>query len=352
MPTPVWEVAGGGWDAIRAADGPAHSSTCVERGGLRLVAGAREGSCTAVLDSRPAVFAPDGTHRLVTSLNVDPMTEGAAVRFLVRARVLDTLPPRGERRWTPWACLGLYGDSRRSEVGQDPSQIEVEIDTVKFPPHHVPEAFEARLELTAGTDGTSPRIRRLALLTWKKGDAPADTLGGRGPAWGTELAVPERSQQTLPQALRPRCCSPTSLSMVLAFHGHDLPTEEVCRGVHDEGAKLYGNWSFNVAFAGRLGLRAVVGRCTSMQDLDEEIAAGRPVVLSHRYAAGEVQGAAVDGTDGHLIVARGITADGDVIVNDPAAQPGRIRRIYRRADLARSWLGNGSGICYLVRPET
>jgi hypothetical protein len=64
------------------------------------------------------------------------------------------------------------------------------------------------------------------------------------------------------------------------------------------------------------------------------------------------QRATVSETDGHLIVVRGFTDEGDVVVNDPAADPRQgkpIRRVYRRADLVRSWLKNGSGICYLVR---
>ena len=137
--------------------------------------------------------------------------------------------------------------------------------------------------------------------------------------------------------------------MVLAFHGHDLPTAEVARRVLDHGASIYGNWSFNVAFAATLGRTATVARATSMADLDAEVAAGRPLVLSHRYEAGELTGAAVSDTEGHLIVARGVTSEGDVIVNDPAARaPEPVRRVYRRAELARTWLGNGRGICYVV----
>ena len=165
--------------------------------------------------------------------------------------------------------------------------------------------------------------------------------------------MPERSQRVEDPAIAGRICSPTSLAMVLAFHGHDLPTARVAAAVHDRGADLYGNWSFNVAFAASLGLEAEVVRCRAWAPVEDEVAAGRPVVLTHRYRPGEVAGAAIDGTAGHLIVLRGFDGQGDPIVNDPAADPRRgapIRRVYRRADLTRSWLGNARGVAYRVQP--
>jgi hypothetical protein len=85
------------------------------------------------------------------------------------------------------------------------------------------------------------------------------------------------------------------------------------------------------------------------------LAAGLPIVASVRHAPGELAGAAIDGTDGHLIVLTGYDGD-DVMVNDPAApSPASVARRYRRADLDRVWLGR-AGIGYVffdpnVRPS-
>src|SRR5580704_1387999 len=49
---------------------------------------------------------------------------------------------------------------------------------------------------------------------------------------------------------------PPALAMVLAFHGYELDIPTVAAGVFDSGYGGAGNWAFNVAFAGRLGLRA------------------------------------------------------------------------------------------------
>jgi hypothetical protein len=142
--------------------------------------------------------------------------------------------------------------------------------------------------------------------------------------------------------------------MVLAFHGKVFETAAVCSQVHDERAQIYGNWALNVAFAGRLGFDAAIGRMGSFAPLEAEIAAGRPVVLTHRFSKGELSNAPISATDGHLIVCRGFTKDGDLIVNDPAADPRHgqtIRRVYKRAEIEKTWLGHGDGVCYLLSPR-
>lgn len=325
--TALWELTGDAWAGHR------HDGTRARAGALTLAPGAARGAFEATL--------PAGDlDRIVLTLNpVAPWAADARARARVRARV--------DAAWTPWAPLGVYGgapDLPRSEVGPDPAAIEVQVDVVRLP--RPADRVEVRLELEGDA-----AVRRLAVLTWRHG-APAPATAERHAAWGREVDVPERSQAVEDPSISGRICSPTSLSMVLARWGRALPTADVAAAVYDHGAGIYGNWSFNVAFAATLGVEATVARCTSFHPVEDEVAAGRPVVISHRYRQGEVQGAAVSQTDGHLIVVRGFTEQGDVVVNDPAANPRKgepIRRVYRRADLARSWLGNASGICYLVR---
>ncbi|MGE0706489.1 MAG: peptidase C39 family protein [Planctomycetota bacterium] len=172
------------------------------------------------------------------------------------------------------------------------------------------------------------------------------------PAWGLELPLRELSQRALPGDLPQRACSPTSLAMLLAHHGHALSPEVVAARVHDRGGQIYGNWTFNTAFAAELGLDARVQRLAGLADLEAEVAAGRPVVISHRYEAGELRGApaSLPRTDGHLVVVAGFTPGGDVVVYDPAADPRvgeSVRRVYARAELARSW----NRIAYCARAE-
>ncbi|MBL4844035.1 MAG: C39 family peptidase, partial [Planctomycetes bacterium] len=173
-------------------------------------------------------------------------------------------------------------------------------------------------------------------------------------AWGQTTRPPERSQGWLGPPLASRTCSPTSLGMALALQGCKATTLEVARGVYDKGGDLYGNWSFNVAYAGSRGLRAVARHLTGWRAVEDEIAAGRAVVISHRYKKGQLEGGAVSATVGHLIVLVGFTETGDVVVHDPAGntRQGRpIRRVYKRDQLWNTWQRNHEGVAYLVQPD-
>ena len=122
--------------------------------------------------------------------------------------------------------------------------------------------------------------------------------------------------------------------MALQFWGARLQVPDVIKGVRDATANIYGNWPFNTAFAATQGLEAVVDRFSSVEQLQGEIAAGRPVVVSVRFKAGELASAPVASTTGHLFVVRGFTAAGDVIVNDPLSLTlPKVQRIYHRDQL-------------------
>jgi hypothetical protein len=202
----------------------------------------------------------------------------------------------------------------------------------------------------------------------------------RSAAWGKILSVPERSQFEI-ESPPGRLCSPTSLAMVLEFHGVKISTPKVAAGVYDHAAKLYGNWPFNTAFAHRAsavvrasrplrfpsppravapasvptGLRgdgatlsSFVQHARSLADLEAEILAGRPAIASIRWQPGQLDGAPLPRSSGHLLVVKGFTQSGDVVVNDPAVSPGQIERVYKRRQFHDAWLKRGSGIFYVI----
>jgi len=77
------------------------------------------------------------------------------------------------------------------------------------------------------------------------------------------------------------------------------------------------------------------------------VRAGIPVAISVAWSAGELPGAPLDRSDGHLLVLRGL--DGrDAIVNDPARTPVGAR--YPRAALDRVFRAHG-GAAYVVAPR-
>ena len=74
-----------------------------------------------------------------------------------------------------------------------------------------------------------------------------------------------------------------------------------------------------------------------------------PLVASIRYAAGELPGAPMLATGGHLVVVTGVDGEA-VLVNDPAAPyHGTVSRRYPLAAFSRAWFRH-RGAVYIVSP--
>lgn len=297
--------------------------------------------------SESPVIACEPFDRAVLSWN------GVGVgRLEMRVRVGEDFSP-----YLPLAVLDGTGQRslRRSEyatLAPDPAAAplaDVEVDTLVLRGGARANGFQVRAR-----GGDLSGLRTLAVTHYRRDDRRYTTAPADRGAWGTTLPVPERSQRDAEDpAIRPEVCSPTSLSMVLEYYGLRRRTIEVCREVFDPASRIYGNWCANTAAASRLlggsGWAAVV-KMAGFDEAEREIAARRPVVLSHRWNRGELTNAPISRSNGHLIVCVGFTTDGDVVVNDPAAKAGEVRRVYKRAELFHTWQEGGDGIAYMVRP--
>ena len=155
----------------------------------------------------------------------------------------------------------------------------------------------------------------------------------------TSLDVPALSQYLATHPEERGWCSPTSLAMLLAYWGkpHDIP--EIVRAVYDRRYLGTGNWAFNLAYAGRLGLRAVLVHLAGLDHAAGFIAAGIPLALSFSWGSGDLPGAPLDHSGGHLAVLRGFTSQGHPQFNDPAQAD--IRATYDRKALERVWQAHG-----------
>lgn len=159
------------------------------------------------------------------------------------------------------------------------------------------------------------------------------------------LDVPPLSQ-FLPQHPRERgWCSAAALAMILGYYGQPCDVPEVARRVYDDAYGGTGNWAFNAAFAGSLGLRAAVVHLADLDHAGAFIAAGIPLALSYSWHGEELPGAPLDHSAGHLAVLRGFTRHGHPQVNDPAHAD--VATIYDRQALERVWREHG-GIAYAV----
>jgi hypothetical protein len=159
------------------------------------------------------------------------------------------------------------------------------------------------------------------------------------------LDVPSLSQYVVDEERG--WCSPASLAMLHAFHGIESPVAETARAVFDRAYNGTGNWSFNVAYSGRLGFRAVVAHLANLDHAQRLIERNLPLAISYSWRDDDLPGAPLPHSDGHLAVLCGFTRDGDCAMNDPAAA--NVRVVYPRSAIERIWQRN-EGIAYVVAP--
>ncbi len=241
-----------------------------------------------------------------------------------------------------------------------PADADGAVDTDTLRLRRPATEWQVQVHLHAGAHGDMPKLSLVAVTT-DAGNAAlhASTTAS---ALGIDIDVPERTQrvQESPDALAgggDSWCSPTSVSMVMAYwaarthHPHwDVAVPAAAAGTYDPVYDGCGNWPFNVAFASEHGLAGWVERMDGMADLERAIVAGVPLVASIKVAPGELDGSPYPKTDGHLLVVRGFTPEGDVIVNDPYGLPGHIRIVYKRAQFEHVWMGGSQGIVYVIAP--
>jgi hypothetical protein len=162
-----------------------------------------------------------------------------------------------------------------------------------------------------------------------------------------ELDVPRYSQYEAAYPSERGWCAPASLAMLLAYRDYPVDVPIAVREVFDARYGGTGNWAFNAAFAGRLGFPAAVMHVRDLAHAHAFLVDDIPLALSIAWEAGELPGAPLARSDGHLVVLCGIDPNGDAIVNDPAV-PG-VATIYPRDAFEGAWLRHG-GVAFAVAP--
>lgn len=294
-------------------------------------------------------LSTNGPSRVLHGPRMDPgfPWDELVVSWNVASNVVLTVEAQlsGTAASSRWYVLGRWsGDTNRAErtsVKQDPDAVaEVDTDILRL---RTPTASGVRLRLTLAGTGTPEESVRLVAASFVDRRAPAPVLEPRRGAWGRVLDVPVFSQADYPEGVD-SWCSPTSSTMLLAWWAERLgrpdlrvDVRDTVRSVHDPAWPGTGNWPFNAAYLGQAdGFRACVARLGGIPDLESWLLHGCPVACSVSYALLKGAPAALPG-DGHLVVVRGFTAEGDVVVNDPGVRRERVRRVVPRADFERAW---------------
>lgn len=163
-----------------------------------------------------------------------------------------------------------------------------------------------------------------------------------------EQVPPARSQVTAPDDIALRICSPTCVSMVLDLwqRPHDWLT--LVAGCLDPATRTYGVWPLAVAAAAGHGIAGAVEVFSDWDEPLRVLARGVPLVTSIRFQAGELPGAPLEATNGHLVVVHGAGPE-FVDVCDPAAGPDAVRRRYPAPAFSRAWLRQ-RGAAYILPP--
>jgi uncharacterized protein YvpB len=72
-----------------------------------------------------------------------------------------------------------------------------------------------------------------------------------------DIEVPMVSQMMISK-IGNIACSPTAMSMVLNYYGYQITALDTAKSCFDNGEGIYGNWVYNIAFAGECGFDAYV----------------------------------------------------------------------------------------------
>jgi hypothetical protein len=284
---------------------------------------------------------------------------------------------RADGRTSTWQSLGRWAsgeaDLLRTSLGaQRDALSSVSVDTLVARPGTRFTAYQLQVHLfrRQGTTAT-PIVRAVQAVASQLGSSvPRVSRPGKV---GRVLPVPAYSQM-VHRGEYPRYggggeawCSPTSMAMVLAYYRRlpaardyawvhrsypDRFVAEIARRVFDHAYDGTGNWPFNTGYAGARMVDAFLTRLPDLRAAERFIDRGIPLEVSISFGRGQLAGAPIASTAGHLVVIRGFTRSGDVVVNDPAARTNAtVRRTYDRAQFEAAWLRRSHGLTYVVRDK-
>ena len=280
-----------------------YSSVYFKNDGLMLMPGVTEGSFVSEEINLGGSFK-----NLLASWNAS--SSGGTVEIFVSVKLEDG-SFTGWYSWGVWSAIrGLSGSKSMED-----QHGKVDIDTLTLK-KECGGIVRYRIDIKQ-TGDESPIVYNVTLACDKKDaalKAPADTY--------KKLDVPYRRQGDVPE-IGGNICSATSLSMVLLYHGEEgLDVADTAWGVRDYGAQKFGNWSYNVAYAGELGYNAYIDYF-DIDAIKYAVSTGHPMVCSIRVKAGQLAASGYPGytTNGHLLCVVGYEERNGqkwLLINDPA----------------------------------
>lgn len=238
--------------------------------------------------------------------------DDATIELEVRVRVDDV--------WSKFFTYGEWGMGRDNYYyDQDDAVAKMSVDEIFIKDGKQANALQYKITLKK-TKQLSPKVSLVAFTMIGEGEKETKEY----PELPKEVNhdVPCLNQNIVPE-IGNQICSPTTITMLLMHRGFDFsdkdpefPHRYIAKMVADPGhnSPTYGNWVYNTAVAGALGLNAYVARFDDWNELKYHLATVGPVGASIKGDTGVYK------TGGHLLVVRGYkeTDKGTfVLCNDP-----------------------------------
>ncbi len=277
----------------------------------------------------------DEFKKLIISWNAN--TKGGTVEVAVKIK----LPDGSYTEPYSWGVWSVNGGVSKSKSKKDENGT-LDIDTLML--KQPCTAVKLVIKLTQ-TGDEPPVLYNVTFAT----DRDKQTVSKNTSTDKVKLKVKKRYQYDVSE-IGGVICSPTSLSMVRDYYGEKgFNTRDTADGVYDNKEKIYGNWSFNVAYAGELGYNAFVD-IYDIKALKWALSKDVPVICSVKIKKGQLSGSGFPdySTNGHLMCVIGYeTVDGKdyLIVNDPAIKQVEVR--YLVSEFETIW----PGTAYIVQKK-
>lgn len=278
-------------------------SLLIENHGLTLASGATEGWYIS-----EEIDLGGNFKNMLASWNAS--SEGGTVEISVSVKLEDG-SFTGWYSWGEWSAIPETSGSKSTE--DENGEMGIDILTLKKRCQGI-----VKFKIDIKQTGEQPPILYNVTLACDKDNgnlsAPADTY--------KKLDVPYRRQMDVPE-IGGSICSATSLSMVMLYHGEEITDiADVAWGVRDYGEQIFGNWAFNVAYAGELGYQSYIDYF-DIDAIKYAISTGHPIVSSIRVKAGQLAASGHPNytTNGHLLCVVGYEEKNGqkwLLINDPA----------------------------------
>lgn len=265
--------------------------------------------------------------------------------IVVQARVFVQNKKDKKKKWSEWMSWGKWGTNiKRGSESSKCDEVRIDVDTLSINEGYSGKAIQLKIISYYDNKGFSADIREVAITYYKENNN--DLKNKKYELINKLIETPCISQMKRDEKIAHKICSPTSLTMLLNRLGENLKVEDVAYSCFDYNYNEFGNWTYNVAYAGSLGYKAYV-EYGGIDSLIREISNGNPIEVSVKYTNDinnkeypYIENAPLT-TSGHLIVVCGIEVSNNgkwVIVNDPAGKDDEsVRLKYKFEDFMKAW---------------